>query len=124
MKTILGTLLTVVACTATVAASPALLSVETTITERRSDGIQGVLIAPHITVESGKQASIQINELEYAVTPILLADGSVEVRAVLTRHEGGQATTLLSPTITAKLDQVAQVQNDQLALATKTTLAK
>ena len=123
MKTTISTLFALAVCTVTAAASPA-LSVETTISEHHPDGTQSVLASPHITVESGKQASIQINQLEYAVTPTLLTDGSVEMHAVLTKYEGEKVTTLFSPTITAKLDQVAEIQKDQLALKTKATLAK
>lgn len=43
-----------------------------------------VLSVPAITVASGKQAIIQVNGIEYAITPTILEGGLVQVRAVLT----------------------------------------
>ena len=123
MKTTITTLLATIVITLTASASPALL-VETTITEHHAKGGKDVLMAPRITVESGKQATIQVGKLEYAVTPTLLDDGTVDLRATVTERDGKKADKLAAPRIKAKLGQVAEIQIGQLALKTKTSLAK
>lgn len=123
MKTAITTLLATILIAFTASASPALL-VETTISEHNTKGGKDVLVAPRVTVESGKQAIIQVGKLEYAVTPTLLDNGTVELRATLTERDGKKADQLAVPRITAKLDQVAEIQIGQLAFTTKTSLAK
>ena len=123
MKTTINTLLATILITLTASASPALL-VETTITEHHTKGGKDVLASPSITVESGKQAIIQVGKLEYAVTPTLLDDGTVDLRAVLTERDGKNADRLAAPQIKSKLGQVAEIQIGQLAFTTKTSLAK
>ena len=59
------------------------------------------MAAPSITVESGKQAIIQVGKLEYAVTPTLLDDGNLDLRAVLTERDGKNAGRLVAPEIKA-----------------------
>jgi type II secretory pathway component GspD/PulD (secretin) len=123
MKTAINTLLATIVITLTASASPALL-VETTITEHHAKGGKDVLMAPRITVESGKQATIQVGKLEYAITATLLDGGTVDLRAILTERDGKNADKLAAPRITAKLGQVAEIQIGQLAFTTKTSLAK
>jgi type II secretory pathway component GspD/PulD (secretin) len=123
MKTTINTLFATILITLTASASPALL-VETTITEHHAKGGKDVLAAPSITVESGKQAIIQVGKLEYAVTPTLLDDGTVDLRAVLTERDGKNADRLAAPQIKSELGQVAEIQIGQLAFTTKTSLAK
>lgn len=101
MKTTINTLLATILITLTASASPALL-VETTITEHHAKG----------------------GKLEYAVTPTLLDDGTVDLRAVLTERDGKNADRLAAPQIKSKLGQVAEIQIGQLAFTTKTSLAK
>jgi type II secretory pathway component HofQ len=123
MKTAITTLLTAIAITLSASASPALL-VETTITEQHPKGGKDVLAAPRITVESGKKATIRVGKLEYTVTPTLLDDGTIDLRAVLTEHNAKKADKLAEPRIIAKLGQIAEIQVGSFALATKTSLAK
>jgi hypothetical protein len=123
MKTAITTLLTVIAITLSASASPALL-VATTITERHPNGGKDVVAAPRITVESGKKATIRVGKLEYTVTPTLLDDGTIDLRAVLTEHNAKKADKLAEPRIIAKLGQIAEIQVGSFALATKTSLAK
>ena len=123
MKTTINTLLATIVITLTASASPALL-VETTITEHHAKGGKDVLMAPRITVESGKQATIQVGKLEYAITATLLDGGTVDLRAILTERDGKKADKLAASRITAKLGQVAEIQIGQLAFTTKTSLAK
>lgn len=123
MKTTLNTFLATILITLTASASPPLL-VETTITEHHAKGGKDVLGAPRIIVESGKQAGIQVGKLEYTVTPTLLDDGTVDLRAILTERDGKKAHKLLAPHINAKLGEVAEIQVGQLAITTKTSLAK
>jgi hypothetical protein len=82
------------------------------------------LKAPAISVESGKQAIIQVGKLEYAVTPTLLDNGTVDLRAVLTERDGEKADRLAAPQTKAKLGKVAEIQIGDLTFTTKTSLAK
>ncbi|MEI7807740.1 MAG: hypothetical protein WCJ07_04560 [Verrucomicrobiota bacterium] len=123
MKTTINTLLATIVITLTVSASSALL-VETTITEHHAKGGKDVLLAPQITVESGKQASIQVNKLEYTIIPTLLDDGTVDLRTTLTKQNGKQADKLAAPRIKAKLNQAVTIQIGELAFNVKTSLAK
>ncbi len=123
MRTAITTLLTAIAITFSASASPALL-VETTITEQHPKGGKDVLAAPRITVESGKKATIRVGKLEYTITPTLFDDGTIELRAVITEHNGKTADKLAEPRINAKLGHTAEIQVGPFALATKTSLAK
>lgn len=123
MKTTIHTVLALAAITLSASAGPTLV-LETTITEHHATGGKDVLAAPRIAVESGKLAIVRVGKLEYAVTPTLLGDGTVELRAVLTEHNGNKAGKLATPRIRAKLDQVAEIQVGQLGFTTRTSLAK
>ena len=123
MKTTINTLLATIVITLTVSASSALL-VETTITEHHAKGGKDVLLAPRMIVESGKQASIQVNKLEYTIIPTLLDDGTVDLRTTLTKQNGKQADKLAAPRIKAKLNQAVTIQIGELAFNVKTSLAK
>jgi predicted protein tyrosine phosphatase len=67
----------------TAAISP-MLCAQTTTTGQFTQADKGALIVPSITVESGKQASIQINGGQYSVTPTILDGGRVELRTSVT----------------------------------------
>ena len=144
MGTAVSSLLASIAMAFTASAAPTLL-VETTITENDSDGGPGVLKAAAISdqsgkqatsgiwpvqwswthaisVESGKQATVKMGKLEYAVTPTLLDDGTVDLRAVLSERDGEKADRLAAPQIKAKLGQVAEIRIGDLAFTTKTSL--
>jgi hypothetical protein len=123
MKTTVTSLLATIAMAFTASAAPTLL-VETTITENHANGGPDVLKAPAISVESGKQATVKIGKLEYAVTPTLLDNGTVDLRAVLTERDGEKADRLAAPQIKAKLGKVAEIQIGDLTFTTKTSLAK
>ncbi|MEI6491485.1 MAG: hypothetical protein WCO94_02970 [Verrucomicrobiota bacterium] len=123
MKTTITTLIASIAVTLAASASPTLL-VETTITEQHATGGPDVMKVPRISVESGKQAIVQIGKLEYAVTPTLLADSTVDVRAILTQRSGEQADVLAAPGINTKIGQAAEVKIGKLTFTTKTSLAK
>jgi len=115
MKTTINTLLATVAITLNASASPALLA-ETTITGPGATGGKKVLAAPRILVESGKQGIVQVatepeRSIEYAVTPILLADGIVEVRAIVTEHRAnGGKKVLAAPRILVESGKQAVIQ--------------
>lgn len=79
---------------------------------------------PQISTESGKQAVIQVGTLEYAVTPVLLDDGTVDFRAVVTVRHGDESDVLAAPAIKAKIDQVAEIRIGDLTFTTRTSLAK
>ena len=123
MKKTINTLLATIVITLTASAAPVLL-VETTISEHHAKGGKDVLLAPRIIVESGKQASIQVDKLEYTIIPTLLDDGTVDLRAALTKQNGKQADKLAAPRIKAKLNQAATIQIGDLAFTVKTSLAK
>ena len=105
-------------------AAPANLLVETTITEHHETGGPDVLKVPNIYTESGKQAVVQVGKLEYTVTPALLDDGTIDLRAVLTERNGDKADVLAAPTIKTKIGQVAEIRIGDLAIETKTSVAK
>jgi hypothetical protein len=101
-------LLSILCVSAQAYATPANLLVETTITEHHETGGRDVLKVPPIYTESGKQAVVQVGKLEYTVTPALLDDGTI----------------LAAPTIKTKIGQVAEIRIGDLAIETKTSVAK
>jgi len=104
-------------------AAPTLL-LETTITEHRAARDKIVLAAPRVVIESGRQAVVEVNKLEYAVTPTLLDNGTVEIRATLTDRTGGEVKRLAAPRIKTQLDHIAEIQVGQFAFTTKTSVVK
>jgi hypothetical protein len=123
MKTTITTLLAAIAIPLAVSASPALI-LETTITENHATGGPDVMKVPQISPESGKQAVVKVGKLEYAVTPTLLDDGTVDLRAVLTERHGDKADVLTAPAIKVKIGQVGEVKIGELTFATTTSLGK
>jgi hypothetical protein len=117
-------LLSILFISAQALAAPTNLLVETTITEHHEAGGPDVLKVPHIYTESGKQAVVQVGKLEYAVTPSLLDDGTIDLRAVLTERNGDKADVLAAPTIKTKIGQVAEIRIGDLAIETKTSVAE
>jgi hypothetical protein len=117
-------LLSILCISAQAYATPAKLLVETTITEHHETGGPDVLKVSPIYTESGKQAVVQLGKLEYAVTPALLDDGTIDLRAVLTERNGDKADVLTAPTIKTKIGQVAEIRIGDLAIETKTSVAK
>jgi hypothetical protein len=123
MKTAIIALLSTIVAAVTASASQALL-VQTTFIKHDDKGRPDVFLAPSITVESGKQAIIQVGKLEYAVTPTLLDDGTVDISAILTEREGKKSDKLAAPCIKTKLGEAAEIQIGEWTFATKTSLAK
>lgn len=121
MKTTINTLLATIGFVLTASASPTLL-VEATISKH--DAKSGRDIQVSMKVESGNKAMMKLGELEYAVTPTLLDDGTVDLRAVLTERNGKKVDSLSAPRTKAKLGQVTEIQIGQIALKTKASLAK
>lgn len=120
MKTAINTLFATIAIALTASASPELV-LETIITEHHAQGGRKVLSAPRMTIEGGKQATVQVGKVECAFTPALKNDGTVDLRVVFTEHK---ADKLAAPRVTAKLGQVVEIQTGQLAFTAKTTLAE
>lgn len=123
MKNTICTLLTSILLTLTASAAPTLF-VETSITQVNAKGVKEVLAAPSLAVESGKLATIQVGKLEYSITPTLLDNGTVDLRAVLTERNGEKKDQLAAPRINAGLGKVAEIKVGQIAITTKTSLAK
>lgn len=123
MKATIAALVASIAVPFLASASPLLL-LETTITEHHESGGPDVMKVPQISTESGKQAVIQVGTLEYAVTPVLLDDGTVDFRAVVTVRHGDESDVLAAPAIKAKIDQVAEIRIGDLTFTTRTSLAK
>jgi len=123
MKTTITALLATIAVPFAAFASPALI-LETKITEHHATGGPDVMKVPSISTKSGKQAVIKVGKLEYAVTPTLLEDGTVDLNAVLTERNGDKADVLTVPTIKATIGQAAEIKIGDLTFATTTSLAK
>jgi hypothetical protein len=123
MKTTITALLSAIAIPLAAPASPSLI-LETTITEHHATGGPDVMKAPQISTESGKQAVIKIGKYEYAVTPDLRDDGTVELHTVLTERNGDKADVLTAPTIKAVIGQAAEIKIGDLTFVTTTSLAK
>jgi len=123
MKTTITALLAAIAIPLAAFASPTLI-LETTITEHHATGGPDVMKAPQISTESGKQVVIKVGKFEYAVTPALLDDGTVELHAVLTERNGDKADVLTAPAIKAIVGQAAEIKIGDLTFATTTSLAK
>ena len=123
IKITITTLLATIAIPLAASASPTLI-LETTITERHATGGPDVMKVPQISTESGKQAVIKVGKFEYAVTPALHDDGTVDLRAVLTERNGDKADVLTAPTIKAIIGQAAEIKIGDLTFATTTSLAK
>lgn len=125
MKTSISTLLASIAFALTASAAPTLL-VETTITKPEIKDGRDIrrVIQLSMKVESGSKAIMRAGALEYALTPTLLDDGTVDLRAILTERDGKKADKLAAPRIKAKLGQLAKIQIGQLGFTTKTSLAK
>lgn len=123
MKTTISTLLTSILITLTASAAPTLF-VETSITQLNAKGVKEVLAAPSVAVESGKLATIQVAKLEYSITPTLLGNGTVDLRAVLTERNGEKKDQLASLRMNVGVGKVAEIKVGQMAITTKTSLAK
>ena len=121
MKTTITTLFATIALSLAVSASPTLI-IQTTITESHATGGPDVMTAPQISVESGKQAVIKVGNFEYAVTPTLLDDGTVDLRAALTERSGDKVDVLTAPTIKAEIGRAAEVKIGDLTIATTTSV--
>ena len=123
MKNTICALLTSILITLTASAAPILL-VATTITQQNAKGGKHVLAVPSIAVESGKLATIQVGKLEYTITPTLLDNGTVDLRAVITGHNGEKKDKLSSPRINIALGKVAEIEVGKVAITFKTSLVK
>lgn len=123
MKSTITALLATIAIPIVAFGSPALL-LKTTITERHATGEPDVMQVPQIATESGRQAVVKIGRLEYAVTPTLLDNGTVDLRTVLTERNGDKADVLTAPKINAKIGQVAEIKIGDLTIATTALLEK
>jgi hypothetical protein len=124
MNTTIHALFVALAISTVAGAAPNLV-IETTITQTNAKGGKELLAAPRVTVESGKEAVIQIGKLEYALTPTLLDNGTVDVSAVLTeRTEGKKAEKLAAPRIKVRLGEKTEIRVGNIAFETTTSLAK
>ena len=117
MKTTILQLLAVTAIIATAHAAP-MLNIATVISEKQADGKFHVLSSPNFTVESGKSASITSGQIELAVTPKLLDNGSVLIKSVLKTDK-----PTVKPQITVALDKQASMQVDDLQMTVTPSLA-
>lgn len=123
MKSTLHSLLVSLALALPAAAAPA-LRIETTIATRG----ERIVSRPTVVVESGKQATLssgdEQSELTCALTPTLLADGTVDVQAVITQRHGKKTDKLASPRLHLQLGQVAKVQVGELTFTAKASLVQ
>lgn len=100
------------------------LRVASTVARQQADGTQATLAAPNVVVENGKQAIVQIDNLSFAVTPKLLANGQVEVQIEMSEVSGKQSTVLAAPRIVTLLGQVAELQVGTLIFKLEPSLVK
>ena len=82
------------------------------------------LMAPLVIGPSGKQATIKFGKFEYNVTPVLHDDGTVDVSAILTEHDGKDAHQVVDQRIKAKLGHATEVRVGNLVFQTTTSLVK
>jgi hypothetical protein len=117
MKTTINTLLAIIAMSLTASAAPALL-VETTISDHQANGGKEVLTVPSVTVESGKEVTIQAGQFEFGVTPTLLDDGNVDISTTIKADKPGVIS------MKGKLGNVAEIRIAQTTFTIKISLAK
>lgn len=104
------------------AASP--LLIETIITQHDPSGTSKVLSRSRAFIESGKRASLRGDTFVYTVTATLNRDHTVQVNGVLTEHKDGKAKKLAAPSIKARLNEAAEIQQGPLAFKTTVSLVK
>jgi len=123
MKSALSAILAGIAITLTAAASPS-LRIEMTIA---TDG-EHIVSRPTIVTQSGKEATIssgnQQSELTCALTPTLLDNGTVDIRAVITQRKGEKTDTLATPQLITQLGKLAKIQVGKLIFTAKPSLEK
>jgi hypothetical protein len=115
---IVGTVMAAMAASA----APVLL-LETIITVENPNGGKEVVTPDPVPVESGKKAIIPFGKYEYAVTPILLADNTVEIRVVVTERVGEKLNRVAVPRIKARGGHAAEIKVGQTVFGIKITPA-
>ena len=77
-----------------------------------------------ITPKAASRQAFELTSSNIPSPPTLLDDGTVDLRAALTKQNGKQADKLAAPQIKAKLNQVATIKIGELSFTVKTALAK
>lgn len=120
MKSILSGVLGVVIATFTASASPLLL-LETTVTVEDVNGNKDVVTPDPSPVESGKKAIIPFGKYEFTVTPILLADNTLDIHVVVTERTGEKIKQVAVPRLKAGIGQAAEIQVGEISFGMKIT---
>ena len=123
MKSIIVTFITSIIVTLTASAAVQVL-IETSIAKKNADGAKELLSKPSVIVESGKQAFIKLGKIEYAITPTVLPNGTVDIETVITEHDGKKAVVLAKPKVIVELGEEGEITSEQLSLTLRPTLKK
>lgn len=123
MKTFLGTLVASIVLAFSACGSQQLL-LETTLSKHDAKGGCEVLGKPSVVVESGCEGCIEHGRYRYSLTPTLRADGTVDIRAVITRREGGEVRTIATPRMIVGMGKVAEVRMGELGFTAQPSLAR
>ncbi|MCU0796028.1 MAG: hypothetical protein MUF31_08850 [Akkermansiaceae bacterium] len=116
-------LLAVLATFSLSSAAP-LIRIETTISGKEVDGEPLILAAPGVVVEDGKEAIIRFGVLEYALTPRILKNGSVQIETVITDRTKKDSKVLAKPKTVVDLGKSAEITTGNLTLTLLPTRLK
>lgn len=123
MNATVHTFLTIIALTFTASAASQLV-IETTIATK---GGKDIVSKPTVIVESGKPATISTGgedtALEFALTPTLLDNGTVDIPTRITRRNGKKTDTLGTPRVIVQLGKVGRIEIGDLVLTVSPSLA-
>lgn len=123
MKSAITFALVTISVTQAAMAAPALV-LDTSISVEQVPNSLAVLASPRITVESGKQATVQLADKEFSVTPKLLDDGQVEFQVIWSEAIGQQTRIVASPRLVTLLGKEAELRVGKTAFRIKASLAK
>lgn len=123
MKSFISTLIASIVISLSASGAPLLL-IETTISKHNVKGGKELLSKPSVILESGNQGSIESGKHNYSLTPILLANGKVEIQAVITERNGEKTRTIAKPRKIVELGKVISIRIGKLVFTAKPSLAK
>jgi hypothetical protein len=100
------------------------LLLETTLSKHDAKGGSEVLGKPSVVVESGREGCIEQGPYRCSLTPTLRADGTVDIRVVITRRDGEEVRTVATPRMIVALDKLAEVRIGDFGFTAQPSLAK
>lgn len=123
VKTFLSTFVASISLALSAFGSQQLL-LETTLSKHDAKGGSEVLGKPSLVLESGREGCIVHGRYRYVLTPTLRADGTVDIRAVITRRDGDEVSTVATPRMIVGLGKLAEVRIGDLGFTAQPSLAK